>query len=62
MVHERGLEPPRPKALAPKASVSTNSTTRAKMIYCFLVTFTNLSHLNNKNNSCTNHYAYAIIL
>lgn len=29
MVRERGLEPPRPKALAPKASVSTNSTTRA---------------------------------
>lgn len=29
LVRERGLEPPRPKALAPKASVSTNSTTRA---------------------------------
>jgi len=27
-----------------------------------LVTFTNLSYLNNKNNICTNHYAYAIIL
>ena len=32
MVRERGLEPPRPKALAPKASVSTNSTTRAKLL------------------------------
>ncbi len=29
MVREKGLEPSRPKALAPKASVSTNSTTRA---------------------------------
>ncbi len=29
MVRERGLEPPRLAALAPKASVSTNSTTRA---------------------------------
>lgn len=33
MVHERGLEPPRPKARAPKARVSTNSTTHA---YSFL--------------------------
>lgn len=33
MVRERGLEPPRPKALAPKASVSTNSTTRAERLY-----------------------------
>lgn len=33
MVHERGLEPPRPKALAPKASVSTNSTTRANYVF-----------------------------
>ncbi len=32
LVRERGLEPPRPKALAPKASVSTNSTTRADFI------------------------------
>jgi hypothetical protein len=30
MVREKGLEPSRPEALAPKASVSTNSTTRAK--------------------------------
>lgn len=29
LVREKGLEPSRPKALAPKASVSTNSTTRA---------------------------------
>gem|GEM_PF-6128770 len=29
MVREKGLEPSRRKALAPKASVSTNSTTRA---------------------------------
>jgi hypothetical protein len=29
MVREKGLEPSRPEALAPKASVSTNSTTRA---------------------------------
>ena len=29
LVRERGLEPPRLAALAPKASVSTNSTTRA---------------------------------
>ena len=29
LVRERGLEPPRLTALAPKASVSTNSTTRA---------------------------------
>ena len=29
LVRERGLEPPRPKAHAPKACVSTNSTTRA---------------------------------
>ena len=33
LVRERGLEPPRPKALAPKASVSTNSTTRAYKHY-----------------------------
>ena len=33
LVRERGLEPPRPKALAPKASVSTNSTTRAQSLY-----------------------------
>ena len=33
LVRERGLEPPRPKALAPKASVSTNSTTRAYSRY-----------------------------
>ena len=33
LVRERGLEPPRPKALAPKASVSTNSTTRAYNYY-----------------------------
>ena len=31
MVRAKGLEPSRPKALAPKASVSTNSTTRALM-------------------------------
>ena len=30
MVREKGLEPSRPKALVPKTSVSTNSTTRAK--------------------------------
>lgn len=29
MVREKGLEPSRLTALAPKASVSTNSTTRA---------------------------------
>lgn len=29
MVRERGLEPPRPKAYAPKAYVYTNFTTRA---------------------------------
>lgn len=29
LVREKGLEPSRPEALAPKASVSTNSTTRA---------------------------------
>ncbi|MDB5162899.1 MAG: hypothetical protein JWN28_506 [Candidatus Saccharibacteria bacterium] len=29
LVRAKGLEPSRPKALAPKASVSTNSTTRA---------------------------------
>src|SRR5690348_2670190 len=29
LVRERGLEPPRPRAHAPKACVSTNSTTRA---------------------------------
>lgn len=29
MVREKGLEPSRPKAHAPKACVSTNSTTRA---------------------------------
>ena len=29
MVREKGLEPSRLAALAPKASVSTNSTTRA---------------------------------
>jgi hypothetical protein len=32
MVREKGLEPSRPEALAPKASVSTNSTTRAYSI------------------------------
>jgi hypothetical protein len=32
MVREKGLEPSRPRALAPKASVSTNSTTRASVI------------------------------
>ena len=31
MVREKGLEPSRPEALAPKASVSTNSTTRARI-------------------------------
>ncbi len=31
LVRERGLEPPRPKALVPKTSVSTNSTTRANL-------------------------------
>lgn len=33
LVREKGLEPSRPEALAPKASVSTNSTTRA----CFII-------------------------
>ena len=33
MVRAKGLEPSRPKALAPKASVSTNSTTRAYFLY-----------------------------
>lgn len=37
MVRERGLEPPRPKALAPKASVSTNSTTRANYLDSCLI-------------------------
>ena len=30
MVRERGLEPPRPKALEPKSSASANSATRAQ--------------------------------
>ena len=33
LVREKGLEPSRPRALAPKASVSTNSTTRARCHY-----------------------------
>lgn len=32
MVRERGLEPPRPKAYAPKAYVYTNFTTRANWL------------------------------
>lgn len=40
MVREKGLEPSRPEALAPKASVSTNSTTRAYAT----TTIANISH------------------
>ena len=39
MVREKGLEPSRPKALAPKASVSTNSTTRAQLCYWIALLF-----------------------
>ena len=38
-VRMKGLEPPRPKALDPKSSASTNSATSAEFppqIYCFL--------------------------
>jgi hypothetical protein len=33
LVRMKGLEPSRPRALAPKASVSTNSTTSAYIEY-----------------------------
>ena len=33
LVRMKGLEPSRPKALAPKANVSTNSTTSAYDLY-----------------------------
>ena len=36
LVREKGLEPSRPKAHAPKACVSTNSTTRAQIWYALL--------------------------
>jgi hypothetical protein len=39
LVRERGLEPPRPKALAPKASVSTNSTTRAQLVLHYYIKY-----------------------
>ena len=38
LVREKGLEPSRPKALAPKASVSTNSTTRAHLLHASVST------------------------
>ena len=42
LVRERGLEPPRPKAYAPKAYVYTNFTTRANQMANIIVTNNNV--------------------
>ena len=59
LVREKGLEPPRIAAQDPKSCVSTNSTTRALIIFCYeinvLVYFTLVVIITASDNIVNNN-------